>query len=187
MDSRRPAAGSERLLEVGNCNIGVSTQCAGYDRGHAPLDLRMPPTVLNRLCCHRVPCSPCHQHSLQKIDLVDVIIASLVTFDGPQAEGASVVSLEAADNACVERLDEWSHIGLKPFKTDIGGYVVDLVSREIIDSQDDLALLQAHLLVTEHDPSGVWSVSFLSLARSSGNSTHSSNNLEVIQDVLLLR
>lgn len=95
------------------------------------------------------------------------------------------MSLKAANDAGVEGLYEGCHIQFEEFNADIGGNIVNVMATEVVDPEQDLALLSAKLCVAVLDPSNIGGESTFRLSVVA--LTYSSKNADVIHDVLLFR
>jgi hypothetical protein len=89
----------------------------------AILNASMTPTVFD---CGGLNSSPgffCHQHRLEKVDLVYVPFACIIKVECTSTESSSIVCLEAADDPCIQGLYEGSQIRLKVYKLDVMGLI----------------------------------------------------------------
>lgn len=112
----------------------------------------MLPTVLDCLRFDSVPscCAQCH--CLLEINGVYIILACFIKIDGAKTAQAAVVSLPISDDASVKRLNMGSEVGFEELEGDVGGFVTDItVAREVIEQEENMPPLDAHLLVELSD------------------------------------
>lgn len=113
----------------------------------------MPPAVRNRVWCDCGPGCLHHEHALELIDLVYVLLSCLILLDCSLTESPLIMCLEGENNACVKRLYKWCHIWLEMLEVDVYGLIVDLVAREIVNRKKDLSFLLAKVMFLMFHPS----------------------------------
>jgi hypothetical protein len=62
------------------------------------------------------------------------------------------VSLEAPDNPSVTRLNKGCQIRLEEFNLNILGLIRDIMSREVVQKENNLSVLPSHDLIHSFDP-----------------------------------
>jgi hypothetical protein len=77
------------------------------------------PAVLDGRARDCIPSIFGKQHSLQKINLVDVLLACIIKVKCPCTKSPSVVSLETSYDTCIKRLNKRGQIRFKELKLDI--------------------------------------------------------------------
>ena len=110
------------------------------------------PTILNCLRSHCIPCLSCHQHNLQEVNLVYVLLSCIIHIYCTRTESFAIMCLEASNNSCIKRLDVWCEIRLKVNEFDIGGFIRDHMAREVVDSERNMPPITMEVLVNLFEP-----------------------------------
>lgn len=109
-----------------------------------PLNFGMVPATQDCRAIHLLPCLPRHKHSLKQVNLVDVAFAKLIFFDSTKAEFLPIISFEALNDPCVQRLDKGCHIWLEVQELNILWLVVDVMPQEVVEGKANVSLLNTH-------------------------------------------
>lgn len=92
----------------------------------------MSPTSCNRVSCDRFPSFLCQEHGFQKLDLVDIVVLDFILLNRTKAQLPSIDRLEAADDAGIQGLHKWRHVG-KELNTNVCRLIVNGVTGKVVE------------------------------------------------------
>jgi hypothetical protein len=104
----------------------------------------MSPAVLDGLRSDHIPFLYRDPHGFDKVDFVDFCFTCIIEVKGLFAEKPLVVGLVATDDSSIKRLDVGGDIRSKIDQLDVLWFIVNEVSRKIVDQEYNVAVLLAH-------------------------------------------
>ena len=94
------------------------------------------------------------------------------------------MSLEAPDDPHIQGLYKWGHVWLKAQELNISRFILNIVTRKVVEGEADASVLITHLDIQLFDIPAIYNwPSF----RFEGTNAYSSNSSNIIQAFLLFR